>query len=158
MAEPPYYAAVSAGMQSAAHSYHSVASSSKQVPSQSESTGSPSKGAGSKKPHIFPSSASSTYIMFPGAKRPYIQFYGDILIVTEATQAEEAISALMDSGAAHYGVGVDMEWQPTWDKNQPKSPTALIQVATGSQKRKKKTEHFFPPLYLFFSYSFPQLS
>eukprot|EP01122_Echinamoeba_exundans_P002244 TRINITY_DN12205_c0_g1_i1.p1 TRINITY_DN12205_c0_g1~~TRINITY_DN12205_c0_g1_i1.p1 ORF type:complete len:552 (-),score=91.51 TRINITY_DN12205_c0_g1_i1:193-1848(-) len=130
MAESSSVAPAPAGAESGAHSSHTTVNSTKQMSFQSAQPSSPLKAATLKKPFLLPSSASSTYIMFTGAHTPTIPLYGDIVVVTEAAQAESAISALLDSGAEQYGFGIALEWQPVFGKNQAKSPTALIQLAT----------------------------
>lgn len=60
-----------------------------------------------------------------------IHFNGRIILVREPQYASTAIAALIDDGAKKYGVGIDMEWQPSFSPNMPDPPIALIQLSTG---------------------------
>lgn len=83
--------------------------------------------------YVFTGLAPSRYVSIAGFDQVTLSFAGKILLVSDANQAPGAVAALYEAGAAKYGVGIDMEWQPEYSKSKKSSPTALIQVATGAR-------------------------
>ena len=62
---------------------------------------------------------------------PTVHFNGRILVVTDVRDALPAIKELLADGAREYGVGLDLEWRPSFRANVD-PPIALIQLSTGT--------------------------
>jgi len=76
-----------------------------------------------------------------------VHFNGKIILVRDANKAGSAIEALLNDGAHHYGVGMDMEWQPTFSPNLPEPPIALIQLSTGTIVLLFNLTYFYWPFF-----------
>jgi hypothetical protein len=90
-----------------------------------------------KSPILVPSLAGSPLVLMKKNEVPHISFSGQILIVHHREGAADAIQRLMADGAKEYGIGLDLEWQPSfYTNNTTPSATSLIQLATGTMRKK----------------------